>query len=270
MNCYFEQAPDLALSQDLIQKLVGLDQQKLQLADNSNYNLDQNRMSNLIEEYYSQDKNHFFDVYGNNLVDMASVITWYLPTDLENAIVDQYKDFFNLLGELPEMRIQSIYGNQFPVHVDIHRTVSVIHPLQNHSNTWTKFYEHDNEIHFWKQHYAAIKDPSWPECDNLWDCQFLPDAIKQEVFDDPYTSRFFDNRAPGIACTMVDPTQVKEVGQIEIFNFPCILNIVKCHSVSCPDVPSIQNPRLSLFFKWRKITFIQAVNVYQQYVQSKI
>ena len=270
MNYYFKKAPELALDTTLIQSLIDLDRQQLKLADNSYYDINQNKIRDLIKERCSQDKNHFFEVYGNNLERVASIVTWYLPNTIENTIVNQFKDFFNLLDELPEIRVQSIYGSQLPVHVDIHRTVSIIHPLQNHSNTWTKFYEHNSEIKSWQQHYNAIKDKSWPDCNNLWDCQFFPERIKKEVFNNPYTSRFFENRAPGIACTVVDPTQTTEVGQIEVIDFPWILNVNKCHSVYCPDPLDTKNPRLSLFFKWRNTTFIQIVDAYKTYVQSKI
>jgi hypothetical protein len=64
--------------------------------------------------------------------------------------------------------------------------------------------------------------------------------------------------------------RITEVGQIEISNFPWVLNTNKCHSVYCPEPLDPTNPRLSLFFKWRKTTFVQVINAYQQYAKIKI
>ena len=73
-----------------------------------------------------------------------------------------------------------------------------------------------------------------------------------------------------LTCSIVDPARVTEVGQIEISKFPWILNTNKCHSVYCPEPLKSTNPRLSLFFKWRKTTFVQVFDAYQQYAKIKI
>ena len=46
--------------------------------------------------------------------------------------------------------------------------------------------------------------------------------------------------------------------------------IDKCHSVYCADAPTDENPRLSVFFKWRETKFTQVLDVYNQFVKFKI
>lgn len=266
MNYYFEPAQGLALNQDLVQQLIKLDRGILTIADDSVYDMSEEKLNEIVEVRHSK-KENFLKFYGNNFDDIASVTTWYLPKQLENFILDQYKGFFELLAEPPEIRIQCIHGKQVPVHVDLHRTVSIIHPLQNHSNTWTKFYNHDLDGKRWQLHYSALKDNSWPDCASPWDFQYLSDNIKKELLKDPYTLGVLVDGIRNLTCNVVDPSRVTVVGQIEISNFPWILNTNKCHSVYCPELPTLTNPRLSLFFKWRKTTFVQVTDAYQQYIR---
>ena len=269
MNYYFEPAPGLALNQTLVQQLIKLDRDILAIADNSVYDMTEEKLNEVVESRHSK-KENFFKFYGNNFDNLASATTWYLPAQLENFILDQYKSFFELLDEPPEIRIQCIHGKQIPIHVDFHRTVSIVHPLQNHSNTWTKFYNHDLDIEHWQLHYSALKDNGWPDCPSPWDFQYLPDNIKKELLNDPYTAGLLIDGIRKLTCSIVDPARATEVGQIEISKFPWILNTNKCHSVYCPESLKPTNPRLSLFFKWRKTTFVQVVDAYQQYAKIKI
>jgi hypothetical protein len=270
MNYYFEPAPDLLLNLNLKLALSDLDRSKLAAGDESRYDLDQVKLDGLVKKYYPDDKQCFFDFYGDNFVNMASITTWHLPEQLEKSLLDEYKYFFSLINEAPEIRLQAIAGTHLPVHIDNARSVSIVHPLKNHLNTWTKFYDHDIDILDWNEHYSAIKDKSWPDCKAPWEFKFLPESIKTELLNIPGTYTLLTDRIRQTNSTVVNPDQVTEVCEVKIDKFPYILNVNKCHSVYCPDAPTDKNPRLAVFFKWRKASFTQIVDAYTQYVQSKI
>ena len=271
MNYYFEPAPDLLLNLNLKTELLDLDRSKLTVGDKSTYDLDQVKMDGIVKKNYPNDKQCFFDFYGDNFANMASITTWHLPNQLEQSLLDEYEYFFNLINEAPEIRLQTIAGVHFPVHVDRHRSVSIVYPLKNHSNTWTKFYDHDIDILNWNNHYSNIKDQSWPDCKTLWEFKFLPEAIKTELLNIPGTYTLLTEGIRRLTPNpIVNPTQVTEVCQVKIDKFPCILNVDKCHSIYCPDAPTDENPRLSVFFKWRETKFTQVLDAYNQFVKFKI
>ena len=189
---------------------------------------------------------------------------------MEKLLLSEYEYFFNLINEAPEIRLQAMTGVQLPVHVDRHRTVSIILPLKNHSNTWTKFYDHDIDILNWNNHYSNIKNQSWPDCKTPWEFEFLPEVIKTELLNIPGTYTLLTDRIRQSNATVVNPDQVTEVCQVKIDKFPYILNVNKCHSVYCPDAPTDENPRLAVFFKWRETKFTQVVDAYNQFVKFKI
>ena len=271
MNYYFEPAPYLLLNLNLKTELSNLDRSKLTVGDKSTYDLDQVKMDGIVKKNYPDDKQCFFDFYGDNFANMASITTWHLPNQLEQSLLDEYAYFFNLINEAPEIRLQAIAGVQFPVHADRHRTVSIVHPLKNHLNTWTKLYDHDIEILRWNNHYSNVKDQSWPECKTLWDFKFLPEFVKQELLENAYTHTLLTEGIRRLTpSNIVNPTQATEVCQVKIDKFPCILNVNKCHSIYCPDAPTPENPRLSVFFKWRETKFTQVLDAYNQFVKFKI
>ena len=270
MNYYFEPAPYLSLNLNLKTELSNLDRSKLTIGDAAYYDMDPEKFNKIVEKNYPSEKQCFFDFYGDNFNNLATNTTWHLTEQLEKLLLNEYEYFFNLIDEVPEIRLQAMTGVQLPVHIDHHRTVSIILPLKNHSNTWTKFYDHDIDILYWNKHYSDIKDQSWPECKTLWDFNFLPEFIKQELLKNAYTHTLLTDRIRQWKLTIVNPDQVTEVCKVEIDKFPYILNVNKCHSVYCPDAPTDENPRLAVFFKWRKASFTQIVDAYTQYVQSKI
>ena len=268
MNYYFKSAPALLLNPTLKNELISLDRNKLTVADQSYYDMDPAKMSMLMEQNYPDEMHHFFDFYGENFSNLASNTTWYLPDHIENALLNDYQDFFKLIDEAPEIRIQAMHGIRLPVHVDIHRTVSIIHPLKNHTNTWTKFYDHKKDIDLWQSHYSAIKDISWPHCDLPSEFLHLPERIKTEMLGLQGTYTLLTDSIRASSQTIVNPTQITEVCQVEIAEFPCILNASKCHSVYCPDVPTVENPRIAIFFKWRQAKFTQVVDAYHQFLKT--
>ena len=270
MNYYFEPASYLLLNLNLKTELLDLDRSKLTVGDESRYDLDQVKLNYIVKKYYPDDKQCFFDFYGDNFVNMASITTWHLPEQLEKSLLDEYEYFFNLINEAPEIRLQAIAGTHLPVHIDNARSVSIVHPLKNHSNTWTKFYDHDIDILNWNNHYSNIKDQSWPDCKNLWEFKFLPDAIKTELLNIPETYTLLTDRIRQTNSTVINPNLVTEVCEVKIDKFPYILNVNKCHSVYCPDAPTDENPRLAVFFKWRETKFTQVLDAYNQFVKFKI
>ena len=268
MNYYFETAPAIELNKKIQQQLIELDRKKLEPADNLHYDINADKVLKIIESRLL-DKSNFEKFYGKNLSNLASCVTWNLPTDLEKEIFHNYQDFFKLVDEVPDIRLQSIFGNQLPLHIDKDRTVSIIHPLQNHSNTWTEFYDHNDEIDQWQQHYLLLQDKLWPNCDSVWDIQNLPTVVKEEILKNSYTLQLVNGQTNDYR-SVGDPVKLNKVCQVNIELFPCILNVNKWHGIYCPTPLTETNPRLSLFFKWRKASFTQVVDAYHQYVQSKI
>lgn len=269
MNYYFESAPGLTLNSNLKTELINLDRNKLTVADQSYYDMDAPKMRELMEQFYPGEVQDFFEFYGEQFSNLASNTTWCLPDNVEQALRSEYNDFFNLINDEPEIRLQAMHGVQLPIHIDIHRTVSIIFPLKNHTNTWTKFYDHDIDASLWQAHYSAVKDPSWPKCDLPSEFYHLPDNIKEELLEISTTYELLTDSIRKIKRHIVKPAQVTEVCEVEIAEFPCILNASKCHSVYCPDAPTVENPRIAIFFKWRQAKFTQVVDAYHQIYKNK-
>jgi len=273
MNFCFHQAPILNLTQQFITEICNLDTRCLTNNDKDFYDIDNTRAANnipahLLDSYLSH--------YGTNFKKLGKVKTWSLPRDLELAIYHYYKDFFDLIDDEPVIRLQSITANTnglaIPIHFDIDKRVSVIHPLINHKDTFTTFYNHKLDILTWQDHYTAIKDPKWPDCDSPELFHSLPTEIQQELLTYNFTHAilFSENLRLGLNLNnIVDPSKVVEVAKVEIVNDACILNVDKCHSVKiCQS--SYTTPRLSLYWKFPKVSFRDVANAYHQYVQSKI
>ena len=122
MNYYFETAPAIELNKKIQQQLIELDRKELEPADNLHYDINADKVLKIIESRLL-DKSNFEKFYGKNLSNLASCVTWNLPTDLEKEIFHNYQDFFKLVDEVPDIRLQSIFGNQLPLHIDKDRTV---------------------------------------------------------------------------------------------------------------------------------------------------
>ena len=268
MNYYFETAPAIELNKKIQQQLIEIDYKDLEPADNFHYDVSADKVHKIIETWLF-DKSDFEKFYGKNLCKLASCVTWNLPTDLEKEIFYNYEDFFKIFDEVPVIRLQSIFGNQLPLHIDRDKTVSIIHPLKNHHNTWTEFYDHEKEIARWKQHYLSLQDKLWPNCDTVWDIQNLPTAIKEEILKNPYTLQLVNGQT-NTNRLIENPASLKKVCQVQIDQLPCILNVSKWHGVCCPSPLTETDPRWTLFFKWSKASFTEVVDAYHQYVQSKI
>jgi len=270
MNYFFELAPGLTLTSELTFQLLNLDRDQLIQADDQEYDMNPNKLEKVSVDL---NKKNFEDFYGAEMNKSASCITWYLPDQLEEEILNNYKKFFQLVDDLPEIRLQSIFGMHIPLHIDKHRTVSIIHPLKNHNNTYTEFYTSQVETDQWQDHYRALKGDSWPDCSNIWEIQNLPEYIKNELLENSFTSKLLNgsrnNKNFLHHSTIGDPSLLKKIFEVEIESSPCILNVNKWHSVYCPDKFTEQNPRLSLFFKWRNTTFTHVVDAYWEFFRQQ-
>lgn len=55
-----------------------------------------------------------------------------------------------------------------------------------------KFSAYRTLLKTWRNHYNAVKDPSWPECTSFRKINTLPDHIQKEVLDNPHVEYFFN------------------------------------------------------------------------------
>jgi hypothetical protein len=149
-----------------------------------------------------------------------------------------------------------------PVHVDITKTTSLIFPVANHKNCFTQFYEFSEDIKLWQDHYANIKDPSWPLCETPASIVNLPEYCQAELAASHSTVNFFsmtrvqsahaDRFKKGVNATP-PPDTFSYVDQVEIYPHPTLLNINKLHGVGYAENSLTEdNPRVSLFAKWPK------------------
>jgi hypothetical protein len=266
MNYFYENVPELQLPDHIQQQLIGLDRNLLPVGDEGAYDVDYNR---LLEINFAH-----VDQYTQNK--LGTVITWHLPPDLEQSIIDHFVAFFKFFDEAPAIRLQYVFGHRLPVHSDKIRSASIIHPLQNHNNTFTRFYEHQIESEAWQCHYNNIADPSWPPCNSIKSFESLPLHIQQELLIHDGT----ESLLAGIhlhtmlrsrnESSIVNPTCVKLVDQVEINHCPCLLNARHCHDVYLPRNPDSSQGRLSLYWKFSNQEFATVKTAYQKYVQSKI
>ena len=271
MNYFYKNVPELQLPDHIQQQLIDLDRNSLRindlcLADGkevfAGLSYDSLKRLNFASEQYNYE--------------LGSIITWYLPADLQQAVLDYYADFFGLLSEVPAIRLQYIFGNGVAVHVDQIRSSSIIHPLLNHANTFTRFYEHKYESATWRQHYSNIADPSWPSCESIRSFEYLPLHIQQEILThDGSESILSGNVLAGNLANLdeynklITPNSVELVDQVEIKNYPCLLNARRCHDVYLPHTPDSNNGRLSLYWKFSNQEFSTIHTAYHQFVKFK-
>jgi hypothetical protein len=69
---------------------------------------------------------------------------------------------------------------------------------------------------------------------------------------------------------VIPPNSVEFADQVEITNYPFLLNVRHPHDVYLPDIPDSNNGRLSLYWKFSNQEFSTVLTAYHQYVQSKI
>lgn len=271
MNYFYEHVPELQLPDHIKQQLIGLDRTSLRINDLClgdgkdvvvGFSYDTLEPLDFAKEQYD--------------TDLGSIVSWHLPTDLEQAILDHYADFFACLTEPPAIRLQHVFGHRVPIHIDQIRSSSIIHPLLNHNNTFTRFYEHKLENAAWRQHYSTIADPSWPPCESIRSFEYLPLHIRQELLthdgSESLLSGFWlsENLIGVNEHKVVPPNSVELVDRVEIKHYPCLLNARRCHDVYLPDTPDSNNGRLSLYWKFSNQEFSTIRTAYHNCVQSKI
>lgn len=273
MNYFYENVPELQLPDHIQQQLISLDRNSLRINDLC---LANGKEVFVGLSYDSLERLDFASEQYN--YELGSIITWYLSADLEQAVLDHYADFFGLFSEPPAIRLQYIFGSGVAVHIDQIRSSSIIHPLLNHANTFTRFYEHKYVNAAWRQHYSNIADPSWPPCKSIKSFEYLPLHIQQEILTHDGSESILSGinlskNLPGLDeynNRVVPPNIVELVDQVEIKNYPCLLNVRHPHDVYLHDIPDSNNGRLSLYWKFSNEEFSTVRTAYHQYVQSKI
>ena len=135
MNYFYENVPELQLPDHIQQQLISLDRNSLRINDLC---LADGKEVFVGLSYDTLERLDFASEQYN--YELGSIITWYLHADLEQAVLDHYADFFGLFSEPPAIRLQYIFGSGVAVHIDQIRSSSIIHPLLNHANTFTRFY----------------------------------------------------------------------------------------------------------------------------------
>ena len=267
MNWCYEQAPKLNLPQHIVETLLNIDVSKLEIGDHGQYDINPERMAQVIRAEHHPE--HFASYY-HNFQDICFMDTWHLPSAIEKEILNVHRDFYELVGEFPMIKLQSIYGYVLPIHADKARTVAIVHPLKNHNHqTVTHFYDHCSDIDLWQQHYNALKDPSWPVCNGPWQFGSLPEPIKEELLLEPNTEKLLLGTVrPKNHMSIFDPFDCVETCEIAIENFPTIINVCKPHAVTVSNKPNSDAARLSLNCKFQKVNFKQVIETYRQYVHS--
>lgn len=269
MNWCFERAPELNLPQHIIETLINIDVTKLEIGDHGQYDMNPARLAEVISAAHHPGH---FTTYYSNFQDICSMNTWHLPSAIEQEILQVHMDFYELVGECPMVKLQSIHGYMLPIHADKARTVAIVHPLKNHSyQSVTHFYDHSSDIDLWQQHYNALRDPSWPPCDLPWQFSSLPEAVKEELLQEPNTQKLLLGTVrPKNHMSIFDPFDCVETCQTVIEVFPTIINVCKPHAVTVANRPNIESARLSLNCKFQTANFKQVVEAYHHYVHSEI
>lgn len=262
---YYQTLPNTSLSNDIVAAVKNLPWQRMAKKDiyeNLNWHdLEYNTSMGVTEDLRSQ----YQSFYGteNNLV--GTMFNFELPIELDKEIRSQWK-FLSHFNDQPILRLQIVCGgSMIPVHVDVTKTTSLIFPLVNHENCFTQFYEFSEDIKLWQEHYANIKDPSWPLCETPASIVNLPEYCQAELAVSHSTVNFFSmsrlqpahaDRFKKVANATPPPDTFSYVDQVEIYPSPVLLNINKLHGVRYTENSLTEDrPRMSLFAKWPSSLF---------------
>ena len=261
---YYQTLPSITLSDDIIHAIKTLPWQtmaKRDIYENLNWHdLSNNTSIGVLENQRSK----YQSFYGpeNNLV--GTMFNFELPIELDKEIRSQWK-FLSHFSDQPILRFQIVCGgSMIPVHVDVTKTTSLIFPIANHENCFTQFYEFTEDLKIWQEHYANIKDPSWPLCETPAGIVNLPKYCQEELAASIDTVNFFSMvriRQQGLTGSKNNygtpvPDAFSYVDQVEIYPHPTLLNINKLHGVRYTENSLTEDhPRMSLFAKWPKALY---------------
>jgi hypothetical protein len=259
---YYQTLPNISLSNDIVAAVKKLPWQRMAKKDiyeNLNWHdLEYNTSMGVPEDLRSQ----YQSFYGLENKLIGTMFNFELPAEIEQEIRSQWT-FLTEFDDQPIIRLQIVCGgSMIPVHVDITKTTSLIFPVANHKNCFTQFYEFSEDIKLWQDHYANIKDPSWPLCETPASIVNLPEYCQAELAASHSTVNFFsmtriqpahaDRFKKGVNATP-PPDTFSYVDQVEIYPHPTLLNINKLHGVGYAENSLTEdNPRVSLFAKWPK------------------
>ena len=258
---YYQTLPNITLSDDIINAIKTLPWQtmaKRDIYENLNWHDVSNNTSIGVSENLLPDNQSFYGI-DYNLV--GTMFNFELPIELDKEIRSQWK-FLSHFNDQPILRLQIVCGgSMIPVHVDVTKTTSLIFPLVNHENCFTQFYEFTEDLKIWQEHYANIKDPSWPLCETPASIVNLPEYCQEELAASSGTVNFFSMgriRQQELTGTKSRhgtpiPSAFSYVDQVEIYPSPVLLNINKLHGVRYTENSLTEDrPRMSLFAKWPK------------------
>ena len=260
---YYQKLSNLNLSADIVNAVKKLPWQTMAKSDiyeNLNWhNLAANASAGVPENLQSQ----YQSFYGPENKLIGTMFNFELPVEIEQEIQSQWT-FLTEFDDQPTIRLQIVCGgSMIPVHADVTKTTSLIFPLANHENCFTQFYEFSEDIKVWQEHYANIKDPSWPLCETPAGIVNLPESCQAELAADRSTVNFFStsrtraahaNNTAALATP--SPDKFSYVDQVEIYPGPALLNIQKLHGIGYTEHSLTEDrPRMSLFAKWPKSLF---------------
>jgi len=126
------------------------------------------------------------------------------------------------------------------------------HPGQN-----LKYIRFKKVLNHWKDHYANIKDPSWPKCLSVRHIDRLPENIQKELLADPFTKYFLNFKYQ-------DPSAYFNNELVHEPMIPYLKSadvVVKLQDLvnsngkileTLFDIPKINNKQLALLKKWKQ------------------
>jgi hypothetical protein len=109
----------------------------------------------------------------------------------------------------------------------------------------------------WKDHYANIKDPSWPKCLSVRHIDRLPKNIQKEILANPYTEYFlnFKYQDP-IAYFNNEPVHEPMIPYLEsadvVVKLQDLVNSNGKILETLFDIPKINNKQRALLKKWKQ------------------
>lgn len=103
-----------------------------------------------------------------------------------DAIVENIKKFDPSTEQIEEIHHATKRNFQRLHELAKHYIDTIDNVLKNYgiSQSWTTILPLENDGHFfltWQYYYQKIKDPSWPSCNSVSDCVYLPAEIQQEL-----------------------------------------------------------------------------------------
>ena len=120
-----------------------------------------------------------------------------------------------------------------------------------------KYSEFRKFLNNWKDHYANIKDPSWPKCLSVRHIDRLPENIQREILADPYTNYFlnFTYQNPSLYFNneLVHSPIVPYLESADVVvKLQDLVNSNARILETLFDIPKINNKQLALLQKWKQ------------------